>query len=163
METNYYRVPTEGEMEERRKGFLERMSTIELSPVNIERKFRLYGSDDQYSWESSSPWEDFIDGSSVHLGKRSGGWKFLWNFHQNEYYRDKESLLSFIRSGRIVNEYGEEIPPDDFIEMALSWGQPDGWDTQTYYAENPTRSNIESRYYDIYVDGLRISTATEFS
>jgi hypothetical protein len=49
--------------------------------------------------------------------------------------------------------------------MAMEWGQPDGWDTQTYYIENPSRSSWfdPSKYADRYVDGLRISSSTEFS
>ena len=79
---------------------------------------------------------------------------------------DKEELFDFIKSGRIINEYGEEIDPNEFIEMALDWCKDDGWDTQTYYEENPSSkvSWLDSyRYHDIYIDDLRISSSTDFS
>ena len=149
-------------MEKRRDVLLEKIKELPLSPKDIERSFRTFGSDSEYSWECASPWEDFIEGSSVHLGKRSGGWKFMWNFHNDKYYSDKKSLLDFIRRGRVVDEYGDEMDPDEFIRMALEWGQPDGWDTETYYKVNP-RGYDFSRFYDRYVDGLRISSSTDFS
>lgn len=162
MGTNYYRVLKIEEMVKRRNVLLEKIKQLPLSPSDIEMRFRTVGSDAEYLWECSSPWEDFIEGSSVHLGKRSWGWKFMWNFHNNKYYSDKKSLLYFIRGGRVFDEYGDEMDPDEFIRMALEWGQPDGWDTETYYKVNP-RGYDFSRFYDRYVDGLRISSSTDFS
>jgi len=39
----------------------------------------------------------------------------------------KKNFLNFIRKGRVVNEYGEQIDVEEFIEMSLNWGQPDGF------------------------------------
>ena len=93
------------------------------------------------------------------------GWKFCWNFNDKKFYTNKEELFDFIRSGRIIDEYGVEINQEEFIGMALDWCK-DGWDTQTYYEENPS-SKVSwfdsSRYHDIYIDDLRISTSTDFS
>jgi hypothetical protein len=75
-------------------------------------------------------------------------------------------LEAFIRSGRVVDEYGTEIEVEEFIKMAMEWGQPDGWDTQSYYVDNPSHRISwmdPSKYEDRYVDGLRISSSTEFS
>jgi hypothetical protein len=63
---------------------------------SIEQGFR-YIDNPNDEWSSLSPWDEFIDGTNVHLGKRSSGWKFCWNFHKEKYYKDKESLLNFIR------------------------------------------------------------------
>jgi hypothetical protein len=79
------------------------------------------------------------------------GWKFCWNFHDNRYYKDKESLLEFICSGRVVDEYGEECDVEEFITMALEWGQPDG-----------LPADVES-YYDKEIDGLWVSSSIAFS
>jgi hypothetical protein len=94
-----------------------------MSVGDIERGFQ-DPIDDQ--WNSESPWETFINGTNIHLGKRSSGWKFCWNFHNNKYYSNKEELLNFIRSGRVVDEYGEEQDINEFILMALNWGEPNG-------------------------------------
>lgn len=160
MGTNYYRIPTASEMEERKSRLQKRIAEMEMEPSDIERNFNTIPTDES-SWDYDSPWTEFISGTNIHLGKRSGGWKFLWNFHNDKYFTDKESLFAFIRSGRIVNEYGEEINQDEFIQMALEWGQPDGWDLTAYYRDNPSSWSQYSKP-ERYVDGLRISDSTEF-
>ena len=163
MGTNYYRIPTVEEMEQRKAHLQKRIEEMEMNPENIERGFHNIPVD---NWEFHNPWTEFIENTNVHLGKRSGGWKFLWNFHNDKYYHNQESLFEFINSGRVVNEYGEEIPGHEFIEMALTWGgnwDNGVWDTESYYKDNPTsfRSGFETPEY--YVDGLRTSNSTNFS
>jgi len=157
MGTNYYRIPSVEEIEQRKARLQERISNMEMTPSNIERGFNIIPVN---TWEYDNPWDEFTIDMSVHLGKRSSGWKFLWNFHDNKYYHDQESLFSFINSGRVVNEYGELIPTHEFIEMALTWCT-DGYDLQSYDNEHPKTNwfhNVER-----YVDGLRISDSTSFS
>ena len=93
------------------------------------------------------------------------GWKFCWNFNDNEYYSNKEELLKFIRKGRVVDEYGEQIDVEEFIEMALNWGEPDGWVADKAYFESMERSSFFNNedYYDKEIDGLRVSSSTDFS
>jgi len=159
MGTNYYRIPTESEMEAKRRALVLKMSIVELTPEYIERRF---------ATDYESPWDRFTDKTLIHLGKRSGGWKFCWNFHNNKYYSTKEEVLAFIRSGRVVDEYGEQQPVEEFIEMALGWGEPDGLVVNEEYekqklADNPNAYIHGSRYWDRDVDGLRVSSSTEFS
>ncbi len=135
MGTNYYRIPLASEIESRKQKLIEEVTKLELTPSNIERNFSFSKND---SWESSSIWDDFLDGTNIHLGKRSSGWKFCWNFHKNKHYSNKEELLSFIRSGRVVDEYGQEWDVEEFIIMALEWGQPD---SVTYYVAVPGDAN----------------------
>jgi len=165
MGTNYYRIPTESEIDARKQRLQSRIRTMPSTPASIEGSFR-YIDNPQDEWCKLSPWDEFIEGTSVHLGKRSGGWKFCWNFHNNQYYQDKESLLAFIRAGRVVDEYGDEMDREEFITMALAWNQPDGqvadkeyFDTTEHHA---WMSNPEA-YYDREIDGLRVSSSTEFS
>lgn len=164
MGTNFYRIPSVKDMEDKKNLLQTRVRQIEVTPKSIFRKFSI--DQNSNTLEYFTPWDEFIDGLEIHLGKRSMGWKFCWNFHDNKYYQNKEELFNFIRSGRIIDEYGEEIEPNEFIEMALEWCKDDGWDTQTYYQENPS-SRVSwfdsSRYYDIYIDDLRVSTSTDFS
>ena len=166
MGTNYYRIPTAGEMEERKKVLTQRVMDLDLTPINIECGFN-EPIDDQ--WGRESPWGIFIDGTNIHLGKRSGGWKFCWNFHKNKHYSNKEELLSFIRSGRVVDEYGEEWNVEEFIAMALEWGQPDGWVVNEEYRKAERARGHGSfwlddeKYDDLIIDGLRVSSSTDFS
>ena len=135
---------------------------MDLSASSVEDGFRV---DVEDSWERTSCWDNFVEGTSIHLGKRSGGWKFCWNFHENKYYSTKEELLAFARSGRIVDEYGSEENVEDFITMALNWGEPDGLVFDEDYENNKSGSSYfhGPKYWDRVIDGLRVSSSTEFS
>lgn len=112
-----------------------------------------------------SPWNEFLEGMKIHLGKQSSGWKFVWNFHKNKYYHDKETLFAFIRSGRVVDEYGNLIDNEEFIKEALEWGEPDGWIyNDDYIKAHPNQFGTfnMSEYYSRMVDGLVVSPNDEF-
>lgn len=166
MGTNFMRIPTASEMDERKYKLLERVANLDLSPSMIERSF---GEPIEDSWERQSVWDKFTEGTCVHLGKRSHGWKFCWNFHKNKYYSNKQELLSFIRSGRVVDEYGDEQDVEEFIDMALNWGEPDGLTLNEEYRKKERQKGhgmfwLESeKYDDLIIDGLRVSTSTDFS
>lgn len=138
---------------------------MDMSPSTIERNFN-FPIDD--SWDTQSPWDKFIDGSNVHLGKRSGGWKFCWDFNEKKYYTNKEELFAFIRSGRVVDEYGTEWDVEEFIKMALEWGRPDGAVYNKEYEDEQFRKTgfrpvfTGSDYYNYEIDGLVISKSTNF-
>ncbi len=164
MSTNYYRIPTVEEMENKKSKLIRSVTNLDISPSNIECGFRV-PIDDQ--WGSESAWDTFIDGTNIHLGKRSSGWKFCWNFHDNKYYSNKEELLKFIRSGRVVDEYGEEQEVEEFIEMALSWGEPGGLVADKEYRKKQRLNGMGSffdnpKYDDKIIDGLRVSSSTDF-
>lgn len=168
MGTNYYRVPTSEEMEERKSRLEKRIKELDMSPGQIERDYCTIHSMTN-DWDYMNPWSEFTNDTSIHLGKRSGGWKFCWNFHKNRYYSNKEELLSFIRSGRVVDEYGEEQNVEEFITMALEWGEPDGWIVNEEYRKKERSKGHgafwldNERYDDLIIDGLRVSSSTEFS
>jgi hypothetical protein len=165
MGTNYYRIPKASEIEQRKERLKARIDSMPAAPVDVERTFRFIDNPED-EWSPLNPWDEFIEGTSIHLGKRSGGWKFCWNFHDNKYYKDRDSLLDFIRSGRVVDEYGEAWNVEEFINMALEWGQPDGLVADKEYFNTTNHhhwmSNPED-YYDREIDGLRVSSSTEFS
>ena len=164
MSTNYYRIPTVDEMEERKARLARRVTELEMTPSNIEHNFNTIPTDSP--WEHNNPWNEFVEDTNIHLGKRSMGWKFCWNFHKDQYYHDLKTLYEFVLAGRVVNEYGEEIDSSEFMEMALELGQPDGLIGDKEYFDKTEHhrwmSNPEA-YYDRIVDGLRVSSSTEFS
>ncbi len=164
MSTNYYKIPTDKEMNEHKLNLYTDISEMVLSPKNIEGNFCLPING---TWECQSPWDKFIEGMTIHLGKRSGGWKFCWNFHDNKYYSNKEELLNFIRTGRVVDEYGDEIDVEVFIKMALEWCEPNGHVLNEEYEKKmsdcrPGFMGWGEKYYDKLIDGLRVSSSTEF-
>ena len=163
MGTNYYRIPIQKEVEERKEKLLNRINSLDLSPSSVERSFSTIPVGD---WENTTPWHEFTEGINVHLGKRSSGWKFCWNFHDDKYYSNKEELLKFIRGGRVVDEYGKEIQQEEFIEMALNWGEPEGAIYDQKYIDTQLDKNpaywYNPSHLDRYIDGLRISSSTDF-
>ena len=164
MGTNYYRIPTQSEMETRKAKLIKDIADLDISSSNIETEFRQYKSED--SWDSESVWDRFIEGTSIHLGKRSSGWKFCWNFHKDKYYSNKEELIQFVLSGRVVDEYGEQIDSQEFLDMAFAWGEPDGLVADKEYFDSTNHHSWMSNpsaYYDKEVDGLRVSSSTQFS
>ena len=164
MGTNYYRIPTEKEIEERKTKLISEIEKMKTDPASIENLFKIPKED---SFDQYSPWDYFTEDISIHLGKRSGGWKFCWNFHDNKFYSNKEQLLEFIRGGRVVNEYGDEQEVEEFIQMALDWCQPDGLIVNEEYENSrikryPDSIFYGSKYWDKEIDGLRVSSSTDF-
>jgi hypothetical protein len=165
MGTNYYRIPTHEEMEARKETLIGFVNNLNLSASDVASGFKFISP--RKDWEWFSPWEMFLEDTNIHLGKRSSGWKFCWNFHNNKYYSNKEELLTFIRSGRVVDEYNEEQDVEEFIIMALEWGEPDGLVVNAEYRKQKRLNGMGSffddpRYDDLIIDGLRVSSATDF-
>lgn len=166
MSTNYYRLPNQKVVREKYLNLVEQVSDMDIfSPSDVYNEFRTT----EKGFERWSPWDEFVDGLKIHIGKRSSGWKFLWNFNDDKYYANKEQLFKFIRSGRIVDEYGKLQDTEEFIKMALEWGQPDGMVVNKEYFDQLDKRGFRSSlfstkdYYDKEVDGLRVSKHLEFS
>lgn len=162
MGTNYYRIPKSSEIVIRYQKMSEKIARLDI--WNVGDISDLFSTIPVNSFERTNPWEEFIDGLKIHLGKRSSGWKFCWNFHDNEHFSNKEELFEFIRSGRVVNEYGELQDNEEFIKMALEWGQPDGnIVTHEYVSEHMSFIGDKSSFVDKTVDGLRVSPVSDFA
>jgi hypothetical protein len=160
MSTNYFRIPTQKEMNERKEELLKKLKDLEITPsiiVNEMKSIEILGSSSK-----TSIWDNFKKNSSIHLGSRSNGWKFLWNFNNNVFYKDKESLINFIVSGGVVDDQGNEIEPYDFIRMAFDWCQPDGLDEDSYRRKHPRLYHDDYRQEEKNIDGLRVSPNTDF-
>lgn len=159
MGTNYSRIPKSKDIAYKHALMVEKIMKLDIwDPSNVKNHFKVI----EDGFDRLSPWDEFTDELTVHLGKRSSGWKFCWNFHDGKYYSNKEELFEFIRSGRVVDEYGELMDTEEFIEMALNW---DGIIADEEYFKNNKNNcffNWE-KYVDRVIDGLRVSSATEFS
>jgi hypothetical protein len=92
--------------------------------------------------------------NDIHLGKRSCGWKFLWNTnmtfdHSHKvigklYDLTQDSLFSLIRNPEyeVFDEYNELQDKDEFIKMALEWGEDDGYDGVLNSPEESSRWSL---------------------
>ena len=88
MGTNYYRVPKSHEVVEKMQKLNMRIGEMDVwSASEAKNGFRTIPVTE---YENMTPWDEFVDGLSVHLGKRSSGWKFCWNFNDNAHYSNKE-------------------------------------------------------------------------
>lgn len=52
----------------------------------------------------------------IHLGKSSGGWKFLFRLNQ-DYYKNVKELKKFLKGKLIKDEYGEVVSHKEFWEL----------------------------------------------
>lgn len=192
MGTNYYAriLPTLEEKENLKK----LIDSDDFYAIEKEVQ-RLYGESTEYD-----------KGAEIHLGKRSGGWKFLFNPNYERYYKlTKEGLKEFLNKPNVIiySEYfnsdngvmkytddpdktdSKEYlwTPQQFLDMVFNWGQPDGWDGESYEKWEMSRGRgyqgyvrygdswegywrekgYNPSYYNFYNDGLRWSTCCEFS
>ena len=123
---------------------------------------------------------------SIHLGKRSCGWQFIWNHNNGEYYDvNIDSIKEFLESpGHIEDEYGEIFTVEQFFEEEIKnflWGDDERHNCNgtSYYKKHPEEKyyhygrhgsvNIRGKEYewsgngDFLVNGLRFADTTEFS
>lgn len=110
--------------------------------------------------------------NDIHIGKRSCGWKFLWDANDFKYFEPtKESLIRWLKSGQIIDEYGQEYNFDEFWNDALD-GFWEGYDIVTYEKDHPGENywrTYEKKFHGIpvtlgefYIDDLRFSIYSDF-
>lgn len=160
MGTNFYLrvIPTQKKKDALKKA-INNNAFGEIEELTEE----MYGSLDSYYIEGNPKF------GYMHLGKRSGGWRFLWNPQiyrkwiepHFEYYTlydlTAEGITKFLKSfdnAYITSEYGLYDPSldanegmmsvDEFMDMALNWGKEYTFDTQyNDMTETTKRSNLE--------------------
>jgi hypothetical protein len=59
---------------------------------------------------------------TIHLGKRSCGSRFLWNFNSDKYYKTYDELTMLVKLNMVHDEYGTEMTGYNFLKMALTFG-----------------------------------------
>lgn len=122
--------------------------------------------------------------TTIHIGKRSSGWQFLFNHNDFEYYEPTlESIKAFLNrpGGKIIDEYGEEYTADEFwnneVGKHLYYKKGVYINCEEYYSkpENlrhyyPSTRMVQcggvtfvSKYHEYTINGLRFSDSKEFS
>lgn len=200
MGTNFYAriIPKEDEKNE----LINKIVNNQFDEI-VDLASTLYGERNQYTRK----------GNLIHLGKRSAGWRFLWNPNVIKYwdgYLDpktkeyvsvngydyvypltKQGITNFVMREDVIitDEYGEQQDPKEFLEMAFSWGESDGYTGKTYEESHKEDSGYRNyywsekyqrgmhtkddemwfdlgyivEYYDFESDGLRFATSINFS
>lgn len=97
----------------------------------------------------------------IHLGKRSAGWQFLWDYHDGIYFKPTlESIKEFLSQKDIViyDEYDTRYSLDQFINEEIG--------AYLYCDANHSNGYDGSINWDEYYftnDGLRFSKFEDFS
>lgn len=105
------------------------------------------------SQEQKKELKDFVDNNNykdaknlllytdeIHIGKRSAGWKFLWNVHNFEFFDpDEESVYEWLKSkdSFIVDEYERVYSFEEFINDIPF----EGYDLKSYYRDYPSHED----------------------
>lgn len=134
MGTNYYAriIPSEKDKQK----LIDAINNNKFDVIE-DIASEMYGGRDRYTGK----------GSVIHLGKRAGGWKFLWNpnvvkvwdndvheYTPNYVYPlTKEGITNFVMREDVIitDEYGEVQNSKEFLEMAFNWCK-DGLDGKEY-------------------------------
>jgi hypothetical protein len=102
----------------------------------------------------------------IHIGKRSAGWQFLFDFNKGKYYdKSRKSLDRFFETGQLINEYEEKLTIDQFWKEYVD-DFKDGY-TQVTYLEKEDKGSYSGRSSliwedETFEDGLRWSAYTNF-
>lgn len=100
--------------------------------------------------------EDFPEYSRIHIGKRSAGWKFLFAREILKYCEpNKESILNWLSTGVVIDEYNEVIPPEEFWQDYVVDFQ-DGINSDEYYIKHPEEIRYEKM--DEMIGDLRFTS-----
>ena len=160
MGTNFYAriIPSKS-----RKEKLKKMIDEDRFDDIKDEMADMYGSSDQ--WNENH--------GEIHLGKRSAGWKFLFNPNYERYYPlTKKGLMDFLKRDDVIiyteyfsfrkdDEYSEYRYVDDpdsanrkeylwtaeqFMNMATKWGYPNDWDGESYEKYEKERNSSYNGY-----------------
>ena len=158
MGTNYYaRILPTKERKEKLKKLIDGNYFDDIQSEIAD----MYGSSDE--WDENH--------GEIHLGKRSAGWKFLFNPNYERYYPlTKEGLMNFLKRDDVIiyteyfsfrkdnthSKYEYTDDPDSskseylwtaeqFMAMATEWCK-DGWDGKAYEEYEKTRNSSYAGY-----------------
>lgn len=96
-----------------------------------------------------------MEKSNIHLGKRSYGWQFLWDLHDERYYQPTlDSITRFLINGggNIYDEYGRKYNVDEFFDAINDCLYKD---VNHIISDDPVFETIN--------DNLRFSNYSDFS
>lgn len=180
MSTNYYlrKKPTIEQVTEL-KDLIDKTLTGDCFKDVLYLTDKLYGLNDEYEH----------DRGTIHIGKYSGGWKFLWcpNVYTNidgeivkTYELTKEGLTNFIMQDSyvLIDEYGTILDKQKFLKESFETNEDD-YDSLKYNEKYPDKYPANMLSYqekfkqlgytfrnmyqtDFYSDGLRFSTFDVF-
>lgn len=87
----------------------------------------------------------------IHIGKRSAGWRFLFNHNNWQYYNNVAEMKEWLKDYQLFSQYREDLSFDEF------------WDDveQRQQTQKQHSGSYDPRWY-IIKDGYEFSTSVEF-
>lgn len=108
--------------------------------------------------------------NNIHLGKRSYGWQFLWDYHKGEFYQPNlKSIKDFLSNGigEIYDEYGQAFGVDEFFNDEIKdflYLDDKHCNIDTYVDPDGHSSKYRGSNFEFTSDdGLRFSHSENFS
>lgn len=97
----------------------------------------------------------------IHLGKRSAGWQFLWDYHNGRYYTSTlEGIKNFLKDKVIIDEYDNKYTLDEFLDDQIGYCLYNK-DGNLEDGINGMYNYYSSEYFNN--DGLRFAKFEDFS
>ena len=84
----------------------------------------------------------------VEIGIRSCGWQFLWHAQNLKYFDDKESLFEWLKTGQIIDEYGQKYTFEEFME-GIEHCIYKGYNLEEWHATHPGMIRYCEKYLSI--------------
>ena len=109
-------------------------------------------------------WDNKDLEQEIHLGKRSAGWQFLWDYHDGIYFKPTLASIKEFLSDKdliIYDEYGKQYSVDEFFTEIGPWLYNDEHHID---GSEPGKHNIYDWNTHFFAsDGLRFSKFEDFS
>lgn len=109
---------------------------------------------DTFTREVTNETKEYI--KEIHIGKRSYGWQFLWDYHSSKYYKaNLKDIKKFLANPdyEIVDEYGRVYTLTQFFDEEVG--------ESLYKGKNGLEEGPNSYFF--ISDGLRFSIYEDFS
>lgn len=108
MSTNYYLIPNHENWQVKRNKFIAQITNlVSLNSAVVNKT------------EVEEITKQFLAETRIHLGKKSYGWNFGINANGFKYFNNKKTFQEFIRTGEIINEYGEKLSVQQFEDICF--------------------------------------------
>lgn len=95
------------------------------------------------------------EGEGIHLGKRSGGWAFMFRAYPDTDNRpagitwdviDYDSWLRLLDLGPIVNEYGDKVSKQEMVDLVAETKCNGMWPSTSHGRFRDDQGNVFSPY-----------------
>ena len=88
--------------------------------------------------------------AQIHIGKRSAGWKFLFNHNNWKYYGSIQELKDWTKTAQLETEYGQSLTWEEF------------WEDVEIRQQSQKSHSINDPHWYIIEEDYEFSKSTDF-